>query len=207
MALTNTQISAKAIVDHAALQRHAELVRLVGIVRRQRPRTVVEIGTHNGGTLYAWCQCAAKDALIVSIDLPGGPFGGGYTNGSIPVLKAFARPHQTVVLLQADSHLQSTLAKLLAILVDHDRDGIDFLFIDGDHTYDGVRADFEDYAPAVSAGGLIALHDIAPYPELPECQVERFWDEQIRGRGHRTHEFIHPGPLLGCGIGVVEVPA
>ena len=34
---------------------------------------------------------------------------------------------------------------------------IDFLFLDGDHSYEGVRRDFENYAPLVRPGGIVAL--------------------------------------------------
>lgn len=36
---------------------------------------------------------------------------------------------------------------------------IDLLFIDGDHSIPGCTADFEQYAPKVAPGGLIAFHD------------------------------------------------
>ena len=36
---------------------------------------------------------------------------------------------------------------------------IDFVFIDGDHSYDGLRQDWEAWSGLVAAGGLIALHD------------------------------------------------
>jgi predicted O-methyltransferase YrrM len=39
---------------------------------------------------------------------------------------------------------------------------VDFLFIDGDHTYEGVTRDFEMYSPLVKRGGIIAIHDIVP---------------------------------------------
>ncbi|WP_286049656.1 class I SAM-dependent methyltransferase [Rheinheimera sp. KL1] len=41
-------------------------------------------------------------------------------------------------------------------------DEIDLLFIDGDHSIDGCRADFELYAPRVAVGGYIIFHDIFP---------------------------------------------
>lgn len=37
---------------------------------------------------------------------------------------------------------------------------IDILFIDGDHTYEGAKADYNKYEPFVVNGGLIFLHDI-----------------------------------------------
>jgi predicted O-methyltransferase YrrM len=44
------------------------------------------------------------------------------------------------------------------------RKRLDFLFIDGDHTYEGVKQDFEMYTPLVRKGGLVAMHDIVPPP-------------------------------------------
>jgi len=46
---------------------------------------------------------------------------------------------------------------------------LDFLFIDGDHTYEGVKRDFEMYSPLVRNGGIIAFHDIVKHP--PETVV------------------------------------
>ncbi|MBS1580115.1 MAG: class I SAM-dependent methyltransferase [Bacteroidetes bacterium] len=36
---------------------------------------------------------------------------------------------------------------------------IDFIFIDGDHSYEGVKKDFELYAPKLSKDGILAFHD------------------------------------------------
>ena len=50
---------------------------------------------------------------------------------------------------------------------------LDFLFIDGDHSYNGVKLDFEMYAPMVRENGLIAFHDIAGRWD----GVREFWTE------------------------------
>ena len=36
---------------------------------------------------------------------------------------------------------------------------IEFIFIDGDHSYDGLRQDWEAWSGLVASGGVIALHD------------------------------------------------
>lgn len=54
---------------------------------------------------------------------------------------------------------------------------VDFAFIDGDHTYEGVKADFLNYGNLVRPGGVIAFHDILPVSEFPDIQVFRFWQE------------------------------
>jgi len=50
---------------------------------------------------------------------------------------------------------------------------IDILFIDGDHTYEGVKSDYEKYEPFVKQGGLIFMHDITH----KHFGVKNFWKE------------------------------
>ncbi|MFN6069283.1 MAG: class I SAM-dependent methyltransferase, partial [Pseudanabaena sp.] len=58
-------------------------------------------------------------------------------------------------------------------------DKIDFLFIDGDHTYEGVRQDYEMYSPLVQKGGYIAFHDINDTERHRQrnVHVAEFWNE------------------------------
>jgi predicted O-methyltransferase YrrM len=185
-----------------AMQKLRELAPLLGLLRRRSPQVVVEIGTARGGTLYAWCQVAAPNALLVSIDLPGGLFGGGYTGDDVSTFRAYGRPEQRLHFIRADSHASETRSMLETIL---NGGHVDFLMIDGDHTYDGVRRDFEMYAPLVGQGNPIAFHDTLPHPEGSSCEVERFWNE-IRSEYSHT-EFVDLGsdplaPQYG-GIGVL----
>ena len=75
---------------------------------------------------------------------------------------------------RADSHSSRTVTKTLAAL--HGRE-LDYLFIDGDRTYEGVKRDFELYAPLVRRGGIIVFHDIAKHAERRNCHVDLFWKE------------------------------
>src|SRR5687768_2410256 len=75
-------------------QVRSEIVALGSIVRKRQPRTIVEIGTARGGTLFIWCALAHPEATLVSIDLPGGIHGGGYPFWKTLVYKRFARPGQ-----------------------------------------------------------------------------------------------------------------
>ena len=38
---------------------------------------------------------------------------------------------------------------------------ISYLFIDGDHNYEAVKQDFEEWFPFIEIGGIVALHDSA----------------------------------------------
>jgi predicted O-methyltransferase YrrM len=168
-----------------ALQKLRELAPLIGLLRRRSSRVVVEIGTARGGTFYAWCQAAQPDAVLVSIDLPGGPFGGAEGPADLPIVRQYGRDKQLLHFIRSDSHHVQTRERVVEILKGRE---IDFLFIDGDHTYEGVRQDFEMYAPLVRSGCPIAFHDILPHSEQQGCEVDRFWNE-IKTR-YRHMEFI-----------------
>ena len=185
---------ARRALKIGADQKLGEISPFVSFLKRRVLRTVVEIGTKRGGTFFLWCQIAEPDAVIVSIDLPGGRFGGGYKEEKIPVFRSFSRPGQSLHFLRADSHSPETHAQLLEVL---DGRGVDFLMIDGDHTYDGVRRDFELYSPLVKQNGLIAFHDIVHHDRVPDCKVDRFWNE-IR-TNYRHREFVTPGGDRGWG--------
>jgi predicted O-methyltransferase YrrM len=57
--------------------------------------------------------------------------------------------------------------------------GYDLIFIDGDHTYEGVKKDFENYFPMLNKGGIVFFHDIvdSEYHRSVNCYVSKFWDE------------------------------
>ena len=179
-------------------QNPEEIEALYHAVCALNPQYVLEIGTAKGGTLYLWTQAAKNNATIVSVDLPGGEFGGAYPQCRIPFYQAFARPEQNLRLLLADSHKPETLKGVKDIF--HDTP-IDFAFIDGDHTYEGVKADFEQYGKLVRSGGMVAFHDILPRPDLPDIQVDKFWLE-LRDHYEFT-ELIgseHSGRKIGIGF-------
>ena len=170
-----------------AMQKPSELAELIGLLQERPPMTAVEIGTARGGTVYVWCEVADPRATIVSIDLPGGSFGSGYSEAEIPAPDAYGKPQQELRFLLADSHDPATRAELQQILRGS---SIDFLMIDGDHSYDGVKRDFELYSPLVAEDGLIAFHDIAPHSTAAGCEVQRFWTELRQSHSHL--EFVDP---------------
>ncbi len=192
---------AEIAVFKGAYQKIPELSRLIALLRRRRLRTVVEIGTARGGTLWLWCQLSEPDAHILSIDLPGRD---GLSSARVAQLMRHARRGQSMEVLRMDSQDMKTVAEVRKLL---DVRAVDFLFIDADHSYRGVRRDFELYAPLVRSGGLIALHDVLEHPHFPCYQVDRFWSE-IRER-FRHCEFLDHEDERGWGqwggIGLIYV--
>ena len=166
------------------------------------PRRVVEIGTCHGGTLYLWCQASSDQGQILSIDLPEGEFGGGYHACRIPLYESFSRNRQKITLLRNNSHAESTF---LEVKRHFDGERIDFLFIDGDHSYAGVKRDFEMYSQLVRPGGRIALHDILIRPACPDIEVFRFWQELKVDYPHQEFVEQEPGKQR-IGIALIEWP-
>lgn len=183
------------------LQVKRELQAFASVIAELCPRTVLEIGTCRGGTLFVFSRLSDPQAKIISIDLPRGDFGGGYKWFQVPILKAFARKGQAIHLLREDSHHPTTKKKVAALLNGQD---LDLLFIDGDHSYEGAKADFEMYGSFVK-NGIIALHDVAKHPASSGAQVSVLWEELKQKFEHRE---IVEDPCQGwAGIGLIYIRA
>jgi cephalosporin hydroxylase len=180
----------------APLQIRSEFVEYARIVSKQRPNAALEIGSFRGGTLFVLTKLANPHATVISLDLPSSRFGKICRWAQTPIFHRFTQNGQTLHLLRADSHRSETLSKVSQLLNGR---RLDVLFIDGDHTYAGVRADFDMYAPLVRPGGIVAFHDIAVQP-LPN-EVVRLWNE-IKPR-YRHKEILHSTAKDAMGIGVL----
>lgn len=180
------------------IQIPSEIKWLVGQVEALRPKVIVEIGTRMGGTLFLFTKVADTSATIVSIDYPDG-HGGGYPKSREGFYKSFAVSPQNLHLIKGDSHNSLTLQMLKNIINDRP---IDFLFVDGDHSYNGVKMDYEMYGSLVRPGGIIAFHDNKPTNSNNWSGVIPFWKE-IKKKT-KASEFFGSEDEWG-GMGIVEV--
>lgn len=192
-------LARQSIVTHGAIQHVDELTRFLCLACDQPPRTVLEIGTAQGGMFWLLCQVSTSDATLISLDLPPPE----RVSGGLPVeidLQAMKRPQQTVHSLLGDSHAPATVDRVRALLGSRQ---LDLMFIDGDHTYDGVRMDYEMYKSLVRPGGFIGFHDIT-HTIWPECQVDRFWKELAQDKSLQPMAIFGSVPSHFGGIGVVR---
>lgn len=183
----------------AAIQQPEEITGLLERARSLQARTVLEIGTAGGGTLYLLCCAAARDSLVISVDLPGGPFGGGFSRVREALYRSFSGPEQRVTVIRASSREQGTIETVRAYA--EARQGLDLVFVDGDHSLAGVRADFKNYWPLVRSGGLMAFHDINADKLGRGGEAPVFWRE-VRSL-ERSEEIIKGEEGEGFGIGLL----
>lgn len=158
-------------------QDRQEIKELLSLLAQRDINIMLEIGTAEGGTLFLFTRIASSKAKIISLDLPIAPFGGGYQNlpsARTPLFSNFAQKGQRIFLVRANSHSNSSMSTIKSILKDQK---LDFLFIDGDHTYEGVKLDFQMYRQLVKENGVIAFHDIVSGPPNNVGGVPKFWNK------------------------------
>ncbi len=148
-------------------QLKSEFVKFLKLLKSRKIKNVLEIGTANGGTLYLFSRTINKNGIIVGIDLK-------MPEWRQRLYKSFALGKQQIFLISGNSHNKQTLKRVKKILRNKK---IDLLFIDGDHSYEGVKSDFDLYKDLVKNGGIIAFHDIAAgYIINPHwAEVNKFW--------------------------------
>jgi predicted O-methyltransferase YrrM len=183
-----------------SLQVKEEIKELLELVKKHGVNSMIEIGTYNGGTLFFFTHVVSNNALIISIDYPDIRFGGGYGNWRTKLYESFRLKGQYLHLVNANSHNSRTLHKVNAIL---NNSRVDFIFIDGDHSYDGVKKDFEMYSSLLANDGMIAFHDIVEHPKETGCEVSKFWNEVKYNTEYKSVEIIHDSKQTSCGIGVL----
>jgi predicted O-methyltransferase YrrM len=172
------------------VQIREEILNLMKLLNKEKPKTILEIGTAKGGTLFLFSRVVSEDAILVSVDLPYISFNVGYHWWQRLLYKSFALPNQKIHLVRDDSHDIKTLEIVKNIF---NGKKVDFLFIDGDHSYEGVKKDFEMYSSLVRKNGMIAFHDIAVHPG-----VIRFWSE-IKLK-YKYKEFVKNSNQYGIGV-------
>lgn len=163
------------------------------LVEAQRPKTIVELGAYNGPSYFAFCQAVAHlglDACCFAVDTWKGDEHAGFYGEE--VFKT-AQSYNDAQYSTFSRLVRSTFDEA----VDHFSDGvIDILHIDGMHTLDAVRHDFEKWLPKLSDRAVVVAHDVNVRER--GFGVFKFFEE-IR-KIYPTFEFAH-----GHGLGVIGV--
>jgi predicted O-methyltransferase YrrM len=136
-------------------------------------RRLVEIGVMHGASTRVLCESMAADGILTAIDpFPAGRLGWSF-EFAIARREVARGPQRQVVWLRERSELAAQTWT----------GDVDFLFIDGDHTWQGIERDWTAWSAFVSAGGLVLLHDSRALPGREAHESVRYTNEVIRHDG------------------------
>lgn len=163
------------------------------IVQQTRPRVYVELGTHTGNSYFAFCQSIRELKLAskaYAVDTWQGDDQAGFYGDE--------------VFREVSEHnkLYSDFSTLIRKTFDQALDSfaeksIDLLHIDGLHTYEAVKHDFESWLPKLKPNAIVLFHDSNVH--FDTFGVHKLWTELSQKYG--TVEFLH-----SHGLGILEIP-
>ncbi len=167
------------------------------LIEAVRPGVLVELGTHAGVSYCAFAQAVKQLALPAACYAVDTWQGDEHTNKSEAAYAGNVfedlRRHHDPRYGGFSTMVRSTFEEAVGAFADG---SIDFLHIDGYHTYEAVRGDFETWAPKLSRRAVVLFHDINERGGT--FGAWRFWDE-VKDR-HPSFHFLH-----GHGLGVLAV--
>jgi len=177
---------------NGSMQIPLEIENLQLTVANHQPKIIVEIGTANGGTLARWFEIPSAE-IVMSIDYPIGIHGGqGFEERTYVISDALEQSNLTnkqFFAINGDSKHPYLVDRVREIL---DGRKIDFLFIDGDHTYEGVKGDFDIYEQFLNENSIVGFHDIidSQFHAENNCFVSTLWSELKQQ--YESVEFMYP---------------
>ena len=148
----------------------------------ETPENILEIGCYDGGSSFYLSQFAEN---MITID---------NNNPCRFDESEFKNCNYTYV--AGDSHASEQLQYF-------SKYDWDFAFIDGDHSFEGVKADFYNLLPFLKKGTPVAFHDIviSDFHHTHGCYVGEFWrDLKNEYKATKFDEIITTGEWAGIGI-------
>ena len=162
------------------------------IIEVLKPRVVVELGIHSGTSYFAFCQAVKTlniDTSCYGVDTWKGDEHAGFYGEEV---FETVTNHNTKEFSRFSTLIRSTFDEAKEYFID---DSIDLLHIDGLHTYEAVKHDFENWLPKLSERGLVMLHDINVREK--NFGVFKLWEELKQKYQHFQFDF-------GYGLGIIS---
>lgn len=140
----------------------AELEYIAGRLHGQDIKSVLEIGVRNGISLAVWADLLPSGSRIVAVDLPNSVWGADSEKVANEASRQIAEIHNhDVHMIFGDSHDEKVVEQVREL------GPYDFCYIDADHSYEGVRADWMNYGPMCR---IVAFDDIATVSEVTNAE-------------------------------------
>lgn len=155
------------------------------LIANLKPKTVVELGTAAGTSIFSFAQAAKDNSVeckLFAIDSWDGDVHAGKYDGSV---------YESVVKIRnsvyPDVHIELLKMYFEEAVSRFTDSSINLLHVDGLHTYEAVKHDFVTWFPKLSKDAVVIFHDISEHKG--DFGVHRYWDE-LKEK-YSTMEFQH----------------
>ena len=162
------------------------------LIKARKPKTIVELGVHHGFSYFSFCQTVHDYKLetkCFGIDhWLGDPHAGLYDEEVYKKVLEQNKKYQYFSKL-----IKKDFNSALADFKDH---SIDFLHIDGYHTYDQIKSDFTNWLPKCTRDALILFHDVNEFKD--DFGVYKLFNELKQSYSHFMSPHAH-------GLGIISL--
>jgi len=123
------------------------------IARHATGKTLAaEIGVWHGVTTRRIAEALAPNGVVYAVD--------NYVTGRFGISFPYAVARRnTRTFRDRVKFVRATAKEVAAEFAESFAAKFQFVFIDGDHSYDGLRTDWEAWTPLIAPRGIVALHD------------------------------------------------
>ncbi len=164
------------------------------LIKEISPKIFVELGTHTANSYFSFCQSTSEQHLVTkcfAVDTwQGDEHAGMYGDEVFNQVNAHNQAHYQ----NFSRLLRMTFDDAVGYFSDN---SIDLLHIDGLHTYEAVRHDFETWLPKLAPGAIVLFHDTNVRER--NFGVWKLWQE-LQARYPNNLEFLHSN-----GLGVLQL--
>ncbi|MFC1654073.1 class I SAM-dependent methyltransferase [Patescibacteria group bacterium] len=170
------------------------------IVRNQKPKKVLSIGSKKG-FIPACIALACRENGVGKVDFVDAGFGEPNKQslwGGVGFWKN-NDPKKHFSTLNLSKHISFHLLTTEKFSDEFPKKRWDYIYVDGDHSYKGIKKDYKLFWPKLNTNGYMLFHDINPdksHPDL-EKETKRFWDEL----SEKHNSIVFPG---NWGLGLIQ---
>lgn len=168
---------------------HGHVFFAYDLVVNTKPEVIVELGTHKGHSFFSFSQAVKDNGLnskLYAVDTwKGDEHAGFYGDEVYNVVQSVIEKYYGAIYTCLK---RKTFDEAVS---DFEDNSIDILHIDGLHTYQAVKHDFENWLPKMKKNGVVLFHDIAVKEK--DFGVYRLWEELKRK--YNFMEFYHSNGL------------
>lgn len=165
-----------------------------GLIRAGRPKRVLCIGSQYGfipSVCAVACRdnhCGKVDFVDAGYDLNDPNDDNSWRSGGVGFWKK-VEPQRHFAKMGLDTYIKTYVTTSQDFYDKHAKKTWQYIYVDGDHSYKGVKNDFENFWPRLTLGGMMSFHDInvKRFAGL-KIEIWKLWREIKASGAHNTIE-------------------